>query len=183
MNGKGCAIEPSQVASACTAPVPKPGRLGQNFAIFDVYSSPMTYPKPDPIWNEDPKAVLAEIEMRIAQTGVFYAGSGHFKALAALPANVAQITSTQIILLATEIFDISALSEVPRITHLTLGKRISDISVVRNLCDLEAFDAFIAPLTDISPLASCPRLRSIVSLDVANISDLTYLDGMELEHF
>lgn len=121
------------------------------------------YP-PDPIWNEDPQAALAEVERRIRDTGKTYMGTGHFQALDRLPSNIAETTDDQIILSSTRIRDISALSSLQGIRSLTLSKYVTDISVVSALAELERLDFYFSKVTDLSPLAMCRKLSTILNL-------------------
>ncbi|MHA6263268.1 leucine-rich repeat domain-containing protein [Arenibacterium sp. CAU 1754] len=121
------------------------------------------YP-PDPIWNEEPEAALAEVERRIRDTGRTYLGSGNFQALDRLPANIGETTDDQIILSGTRIHDISALSSLRGIRQLTLSKYVTDISAVAGMGELEHLDFYFSKVTDLSPLAMCRKLSTIVNL-------------------
>ena len=129
---------------------------------------------PDPKWNEDPEAALAEVERLIRDTGKTYLGAGHFQALDRLPRNIAETTDDQIILSSTRVHDISALSSLRGIRMLTLSKYVTDISVVSALGDLEYLDFSFAKITDLSPLTMCRKLSTVVNLPdgLADLSPL-----------
>jgi internalin A len=128
--------------------------------------------KPNPAWNEDAAAALAECERRIDAGEEFWGGG--FGALAQIPRNIAKTTRKHFNFSATAITDISGLSQRPDIEVLVLGKKISDISVLAELSELKDLEAYTAIPTDISALRHC-RALSHLQLNVEFVQDLSPL--------
>jgi Leucine-rich repeat (LRR) protein len=128
--------------------------------------------KPNPAWNENATAALAECERRI-DAGEDFGGVG-FEALAQIPRNFAKTTGKHFDFSCTSISDISALSQRPDIEGLALGKKISDISVLAKLSALQELVAYKATPTDISALRHC-RSLSRLQLNVEFVQDLSPL--------
>ena len=71
-----------------------------------------------------------------------------------------------------------------KVKYLDLGHngKITDISFVRNMPDLEVLILAINDISDISPLADCPKLEYL-EINSTNVTDLTPLsNSMELRH-
>ncbi len=141
-------------------------------------------PKPDPNWNEDPDAALAEVEARLAREGKFYGGSGQFQALAQLPRNIALLQGDYFNLGYTNISDLGGLVELAQLKTLIVGAAVTDISVVEELPNLETFEMFGAKGTirDLSPLGRCPQLNK-VKISPAPGADLSFFQGNPLTWF
>lgn len=128
--------------------------------------------KPNPAWNENVAAALAESERRIDAGEAFWGGG--FGALAQIPRNFSKTTGKRFDFSSTAITDISALSQRPDIEELVLGKKISDISVLAELSALQELVAYTATPTDISGLRHC-RSLSRLQLNVESVRDLSPL--------
>lgn len=131
------------------------------------------YP-PNPIWNTDPEAALAEVERRIRDTGHTYLATGQFGALERLPANLADTVDDQIDLSRTNVSDISGLACLPGLKQLTLSKLVTDISTVSAFSELESLSFWFGGLpVDLSPLVACQKLLQLSN--VPGLSDLAPL--------
>jgi internalin A len=128
--------------------------------------------KPNPDWNENAAAALAECERRIDAGEAFWGGG--FGALAQIPRNFSKTTGKRFDFSSTQITDISALSQRPDIEELVLGKKITDISVLAELSALRELGGYTATPTDISALRHCGSL-SRLQLNVESVQDLSPL--------
>lgn len=142
----------------------------------------MTYPKPDPIWNQDPDAALAELEAQLERDGRFWGGSGWFRALKQLPRNIALLQSDQIHLQYTQVSDLSGLAEVPHLKWITVGEAVTDISGIEDMLpNLERFEMFGCKegIADFAPLGRCRHLKE-VKLWTRPDTDLSVFEGKPL---
>jgi internalin A len=128
--------------------------------------------KPNPAWNEDAAAALAECERRIEAGEAFWGGG--FGALAQIPRNFSKTTGKRFDFSGTAIADISALSQRPDIEELVLGEKITDISALAELSALHELQARYATPADISALRHCRSLSSL-QLNVESVQDLSPL--------
>jgi len=128
--------------------------------------------KPDPAWDKNATAALAECERRIDADEEFWGGG--LRALAQIPRNISKTTRKHFNFSETAITDISTLSQRPDIEYLVIGEKISDISVLAELPALQELVAYKATPPDISALRHCGSLAKL-QLNVESVHDLSPL--------